>query len=84
VTLKERLERYLRNNHGWIAKGELEKLVMEKTNYTADNAARRLRELTKDGVLEVSYRRRHAFYRMKETKPALQLASESVAYFNQL
>jgi hypothetical protein len=84
VTLKQRLERYLRNNHGWIAKGALEKLVMEKTNYTAENAGRRLRELENEGILEVQQRRNHAWYRLKEIKSDLQLASESVAYFNAL
>jgi hypothetical protein len=81
MTLKERLERYLRNQHDWIAKGQLEKLVIEKTKFTAENAGRRLRELEVEGVLEVQYRRNHAFYRIKEQKSGLQLASESVAWF---
>jgi hypothetical protein len=37
MTLKERLERYLRNNHGWIASGDLQRLVMEPTSYTPQN-----------------------------------------------
>jgi hypothetical protein len=65
------LARELRNNHGWIAKGEIEKLVMEKTTCTADNTGTRLRELAKEGVLEVQKRRGHAFYRLKRKTPQL-------------
>jgi hypothetical protein len=71
MILKERLARYLRNNHGWIAKGELEDLVREKTNYTAENTGRRLRELTEEGILEVQYRKGHAWYRVAEKEPTL-------------
>jgi hypothetical protein len=71
MTLKERLERYLRNNHGWVAKGQLEDLVREKTNYTAENTGQRLRELQNDGVLEVQIRKGHAFYRVAQKEPTL-------------
>jgi hypothetical protein len=84
MTLKERLEKYLRNQHGWIAKGQLEKLVVEKTHYTAENAGRRLRELENESILEVQIRRGHAFYRTKEQKSGLELASESVAWFGRV
>jgi hypothetical protein len=63
MTLKERLERYLHNNHGWIASGDLQRLVMEKTSYTPQNVGRRLRELAEEGKLEVMYVRSHAHYR---------------------
>jgi hypothetical protein len=84
MTLKERLERYLRNQHGWIAKGQLEKLVVEKTSFTAENAGRRLRELQVDELLEIHYRRNHAYYRTKDQKSGLDLASESVAWFQRI
>jgi DNA-binding transcriptional ArsR family regulator len=71
MTLTERLARYMRNHHGWIAKAQLQDLVRKKTNYTAENVGRRLRELENDGVLEVSYRGRHAFYRLKEKEATL-------------
>jgi DNA-binding transcriptional ArsR family regulator len=71
MTLKERLEKYLRANHGWIAKGELLRLVNEKTSYTADNAGRRLRELEESGILEVRYVKNHAHYRLKANVPSL-------------
>lgn len=43
-SLKNRLVDYLRRNGGWVASGELERLVKEHTTYTASNATRRLRE----------------------------------------
>lgn len=61
----------MRVNHGWIAKGALEDLVREKTNYTAENTGRRLRELENDGVLEVQIRRGHAYYRIAQKEPTL-------------
>ena len=63
MTLKEQLERYLRNNHGWIASGDLQRLVMENTSYTPQNVGRRIRELAEEGKLEVMYVRNHAHYR---------------------
>lgn len=63
MTLKERLRKYLRDNHGWVAKGDLQRLVAEKTSYTPENAGRRLRELEVEGKLEVQYRKGHAWYR---------------------
>ena len=67
MTLKERLERYLRNHHGWIASGELQRIVAEQTSYSPQNVGRRLRELENEGVLEVQYRKGHAWYRAKLT-----------------
>jgi DNA-binding Lrp family transcriptional regulator len=63
MTLKERLERYLRNNHDWIASGDLQRIVAEKTSYSPQNVGRRLRELAEEGKLEVMYVRNHAHYR---------------------
>jgi hypothetical protein len=63
MTLKERLERYLRNDHGWIPSADLQILVMERTSYTPQNVGRRLRELAEEGKLEVMYVRNHAHYR---------------------
>lgn len=63
MSLKDRLERYLRNNPRWLASGELQRIVMEKTTYTPRTTVRRLEELENAGVLEVEYRKGHAFYR---------------------
>jgi DNA-binding Lrp family transcriptional regulator len=71
MSLKERLARYLRNNHGWIASGDLQRIVAEKTAYSPQNVGRRLRELENDGVLEVQLRRGHAYYRIAENVPTL-------------
>jgi hypothetical protein len=75
MTLKERLERYLRNNHGWIASGDLQRLVMEKTSYTPQNVGCRLRELAEEGKLEVMYVRNHAHYRSAQKPAQLESAT---------
>jgi hypothetical protein len=76
MTLKQRLERYLRNHHDWILSADLQKLVMERTTYTPQNVGRRLRELAEEGKLDVMYVRNHAHYRsatkqlsLPETQP---------------
>lgn len=71
MTLRDRLIRYLRNQHGWISSGQLQRLVVEKTSYTPANCSRRLRELAAEGILEVQIRRGHAFYRSKQETPTL-------------
>ena len=64
-------QRSMRANHGWIAKAQLEDLVRAKTNYTAENTGRRLRELEEAGVLEVQYRKGHAHYRVAQKELTL-------------
>lgn len=55
ITLVERLERYLKAHPGeYICGGTLQKLAADK-GYEPSNCARRLRELTNDGILEVQY-----------------------------
>jgi len=64
LTLKERILAYYQKHPGeWIASGEIQRMVTEKTKYTAQNAGRRMRELAEDNLLEVEYRKGHAFYR---------------------
>jgi len=46
-------------------------LARDKTGATGEHTGRRLRELTEEGILEVQYRRGHAFYRLKEAVPQL-------------
>ena len=68
ISLKERLLRYMQNRHAeWIAKGDLERLVLEHTKHTSEYCNRELRKLAEAGDLEVSYRgsKHHAFYRAK-------------------
>lgn len=84
LSLKERLTKYLRNNHGFIASGDLQRLVAEKTTYTPRTTCRRLEELAVDGVLEVQYRKGHAYYRISEVKSPQQLSLESLHYFDNL
>lgn len=73
LSLRDRLYRYLVKNHGYIASGDLQRLVAEKTTYTPRSVVRRLEELAVEGKLEVQYRTRngvrHAFYRAAEKTP---------------
>ena len=63
LTLKQRLLRYLQARPGvHVSSGELQRLTMEKTTYTAQNAGRRLRELAEDEIIQVDNTGRHAYY----------------------
>jgi len=67
ASLKDRLVDYLRRHPGWMASGDLQRLVALKTTYTPRTVVRRLEELAESGKLEVEYRKRnHAWYRFKE------------------
>lgn len=69
LTLKERLLRYLQARPGVrVSSGELQRLTVERTTYTAQNAGRRLRELAEDGIVEVSYTKNHAYYTYQPPK----------------
>lgn len=71
LTLKNRLLRYLERKGAWIASGNIQRLVAEKTSYTPQNVGRRLRELANEG--KISRRldsHGHAWYRIRqEEKP---------------
>lgn len=63
LSLKDRLVRYIRKQNDYVAKGDLQRLVADTTSYTPENVGRRMRELENEGVVEVVYRKGHAFYR---------------------
>lgn len=85
LSLKERLVRYLKNNHGWVSSGQLQKLVMEKTIYLPRTAVRRLEELAEEGILEVQYRaKNHAWYRLSQSKSFEDKVQEMNSWFNSL
>lgn len=65
-SLKTRLVEYLQRKGTWMASGELQRLVSERTTYTAQNAGRRLREAVNEGLLEVKYDKGHAQYRFHQ------------------
>ena len=71
MTLKERLKHGFERKRGqWVASGDIQRAVSNKTSYTAQNVGRRLRELQNEGFVEVQYREKnHAYYRLKEKKP---------------
>lgn len=65
MPLKERLLVYLQKRPTeWVASGDLQRLTAQHTDYTPQNAGRRLRELQESGELDVEYRHGHAFYRV--------------------
>lgn len=77
ITLKERLLRYLQARPGvHVSSGELQRLTVERTTYTAQNAGRRLRELAEDGIIAVHYKKGHAYYCF--TPPATKQVREVV------
>lgn len=62
-SLKDRIYAYCQARPGVrIPSGEIQRLVTEKTSYTAANATRRLRELAEDDLLQVEYIKGHAHY----------------------
>ena len=65
LSLKQRLVNYLRRVYpDWVASGDIQRMVMNKTSYTARTAVRRLEELARDSVLHVGHREKnHAYYR---------------------
>jgi DNA-binding transcriptional ArsR family regulator len=62
---------HLRNNPGFIASGEIQRIGSEKRSYTPSNVSRRLRELENDGLIEVRYIKNHAHYRAAPDVDAL-------------
>ena len=74
-TLRDRLLKYLKNNPQWFASGELQRIVLEKTTYTPQTTGRVLRQLCTDGLIEVTYRKNHAWYKIYEEPRSQQKLS---------
>lgn len=70
LSLRNRLLKYLLNHHGWIASGELQRIVVLHTDYTPRTAVRRLEELAEEGKLDVKYIKGHAYYSYGSPKVA--------------
>lgn len=68
MTLKQRIQRYLRQKQTWVNGAQIEELAQKK-GYKASNASRRLRELAQEGVIERQERKgkraRTVWYRYK-------------------
>jgi len=74
MSISDQLARFMRNGHGWVASGDLQRMDWrdKKGNLaTPSNISRRLRELAADGVLEVQIRHGHAHYRLKQADATL-------------
>ena len=63
-TAKSRLLKWLGHTpKQWVAKGTIEKVVMNSdANYTADYIGRLLRSMHMEGKLKVKYVKNHAWY----------------------
>jgi DNA-binding HxlR family transcriptional regulator len=73
-TLKEKLTQHLRDGHGFVASGDLQRLPWKDSRgnlVTPSNISRRLRELAAEGILQVQIRRGHAYYRIAEKQLSL-------------
>lgn len=55
-SLKERISAYLKKQGDWVASTEVERIVTTHTQYSASNAARRLRDLFEEGDAIRTYR----------------------------
>lgn len=64
-SLSSRLVDYLQRTGRPVASGELQRLATEKAGQTGRTCVRRLQELAEEGVLEVEYRKGHAWYSFK-------------------
>ncbi len=88
LTLSDRLTRFIKTHGGWIASGDLQRIVSSKTTYTPQTTGRVLRQLQEDGVLEVQYRnpKHHAWYRYKQgvDKPTGTPNAEMIKWFEGL
>ena len=86
LSLRDRLARFLKAHYSnaWIASGDLQRIVADKTEYTPQNVGRRLRELENESVVEVKYVRGHAYYRFNGRPPVDQLIARSLAWFDGL
>ena len=80
LTLRERLERYLKNQGTFIPSGEIQRIVAKETTYTPSNCSRRLREMENDSVVEVRYIKGAAEYKYKTAKYFTN--PELIDYFN--
>ena len=70
-SLRDRLLQYMLRRHSeFVASGDIQRLVMNETKYTARTAVRRLEELAQEGKLEVKYVKGHAHYRAKQERPS--------------
>lgn len=85
-SLKDRLAIFLKKHYSqaWIASGDLQRIVAEKTDYTPQNVGRRLRELENEGDVEVKYVRGHAHYRFTGKPSIEQLVEKSLEWFDAL
>ena len=62
-SLKNRIANFLLRKEEWVASGFLQELAQQNGYTSPQNTGRRCRELVEEGILEVEYRKNHAWYR---------------------
>lgn len=81
MSLKSQLLELAKRRNGFINVGEFERYAMDN-GFKSSNASRRLRELAKEGILEVRYNERHCVeYRYKPMeipKPEMVLQNKLI------
>lgn len=77
ISLKTRLANFLQKKECFIASGDLQRLAQENGYWSPQNTGRRLRELQNEGIVEVEYRKGHAWYRFNQNhmppKPKIEI-----------
>lgn len=69
LSLKSRLERFLKRKQDWFPKGTLCDIARTEVGATGEHTGRRLRELQNEGIVEVKYEHNHAYYRYNQHQP---------------
>lgn len=64
-SLRERIISYLQKRNYFVASGDIQRLAMDNGYYSPSNSSRRLRELQTEGILDVIYKKGHAWYKFK-------------------
>jgi DNA-binding transcriptional ArsR family regulator len=85
-SLKDRLASFLKRyySQAWIASGDLQRIVAEKTAYTPQNVGRRMRELENEGIVEMRYEKNHAHYRYKTQMTIAELNRRQLAWLESI
>lgn len=84
LSLKQRIERYVKKSNRPVSGGEIERLVSENTNYKPSNASRRCRELVDEGVLKANYREGTVFYMWNTGQFTMSDNDRAVAMFDSI
>lgn len=72
LSLKKRIENYLRKHGDWMHKGDIETLS-KNAGFLGDNGGRRCRELVEEGILEKKEEKGSVLYRYKKRETIINV-----------